>query len=197
MKSRVKREMDKQLIYIASLLIIVGKTRPDYQTMVKSRSNCFIISGCCVITGTGSNMVRHFGHYEMLCNTPYLRPNRMLCNRFHGGRHLGTTGTTRLKTNALYYCDVPRSSFYGVYISQLYRFARASSYVTDYNTRNKFLTQKLLKQSYRYHKLHKTFPRCFGCLSDPPGFTCWISFAPVFSLFTAESLSLLYLLVIS
>ena len=22
---------------------------------------------------------------------------------------------------------------------------------------------------------------CFGCLSDPPGFTCWISFAPVFN----------------
>ena len=106
MKSRVKREMDKQLIYIASLLIIVGKTRPDYQTMVKSHSNCFIISGCCVITGTGSNMVRHFGHYEMLCNTPYLRPNRMLCNRFHGGRHLGTTGTTIAKTNALYYSSV-------------------------------------------------------------------------------------------
>ena len=91
MKSRVKREMDKQLMYIALLLIIVGKTRPDYQTMVKSHSNCFIISGCCVITGTGSNMVRHFGHYEMLCN------------RFHGGRHLGTTGTTIAKTNALYY----------------------------------------------------------------------------------------------
>ena len=36
---------------------------------------------------------------------------------------------------------------------------------------------------------------CFGCLSGPPGFTCWISFAPV--LFTVESLSLLYLLVIS
>ena len=68
MKLRVKREMDKQSIDIVSLLIIVGKTRPDYQTMVKSRSNCFIISGCCVITGTGSNMVRHFGHYEMLRN---------------------------------------------------------------------------------------------------------------------------------
>ena len=27
--------------------------------------------------------------------------------------------------------DVPRSTFYGVYISQLIRFARASSYVTD------------------------------------------------------------------
>ena len=24
--------------------------------------------------------------------------------------------------------------------------------------------------------------RLFGCLSGPPGFTCWISFAPVFSL---------------
>ena len=22
---------------------------------------------------------------------------------------------------------------------------------------------------------------CFGCLSGPPGFTCWLSFAPVFS----------------
>ena len=38
----------------------------------------------------------------------------------------------------------------------------------------------------------------FGCLLGPPGFTCWISFAPVFSvLFTVESLSLLYLLFIS
>ena len=44
-----------------------------------------------------------------------------------------------------------------VYISQLIRFARASSYITDFNTRNKLLTQKLLKQGYRYHKLHKTF----------------------------------------
>ena len=40
-----------------------------------------------------------------------------------------------------------------VYISQLIRFARASSHVADFNTRNKLLTQKLLKQGYRYHKL--------------------------------------------
>ena len=45
--------------------------------------------------------------------------------------------------------DVPRSTSYGVYISQLIRFARVSSYVTDFNTRNKLLTQKLLKQGYR------------------------------------------------
>ena len=35
--------------------------------------------------------------------------------------------------------DVPRSTSYGVYISKLIRFARASSYVTDFNTRNKLL----------------------------------------------------------
>ena len=47
--------------------------------------------------------------------------------------------------------DVPRSTSYGVYISQLICFARAFSYVTDFNTRNKLLTQKLLKQGYRIH----------------------------------------------
>ena len=36
--------------------------------------------------------------------------------------------------------DVPRSTSHGVYISQLIRFARASSYITDFNTRNKLLT---------------------------------------------------------
>ena len=39
------------------------------------------------------------------------------------------------------------------YISQLVRFARASSYVADFNTRNKLLTQNLLKQGYRYKGL--------------------------------------------
>ena len=35
---------------------------------------------------------------------------------------------------------------------------------------------------------------CFSYLSGPPRFTCWISFAPVFSFIYCESLSLLYLL---
>ena len=56
--------------------------------------------------------------------------------------------------------DVSRSTSYGVCTSQLIRFARASSYVTDFNTGSKLLTQKLLKQSYRYHKLRKTFSKC-------------------------------------
>ena len=57
--------------------------------------------------------------------------------------------------------DVPRSTPYGVYISQFVRFARASSYVNDFNTHNKLLTQKLLIQGYRYHKLHKTFSKFY------------------------------------
>ena len=57
--------------------------------------------------------------------------------------------------------DVPRSTSYGVYISQLIRFARASSYTTDFNTRNKLLTQKLLKQGYWYHKLRKTLSKFY------------------------------------
>ena len=39
--------------------------------------------------------------------------------------------------------SVPRRPSYGVYISQLIRFARASSHVYDFNSRNKFLTAKL------------------------------------------------------
>ena len=42
--------------------------------------------------------------------------------------------------------DVPRS---------------ASSHVSDFNTRNKLLTQKLLKQGYQYHKLRKTFSKFY------------------------------------
>ena len=43
--------------------------------------------------------------------------------------------------------DVPRSTSYGVYISQLIRFARSSSHVADFNTCNK-LTHELLYQGY-------------------------------------------------
>ena len=41
---------------------------------------------------------------------------------------------------------VPRSTSYGVYISQLIRFPRVSSHVDDFNTRDKVLTAKLLRQ---------------------------------------------------
>ena len=53
--------------------------------------------------------------------------------------------------------DVPRSTPCGDYISQRIRFARVSSHVDDFNTRNKVLKAKLLKQRYRYHKIRKAF----------------------------------------
>ena len=46
--------------------------------------------------------------------------------------------------------DVPGSTSYGVYISKLIGFARASSQVADFNTCNKLLN----------YKLRKTFLNC-------------------------------------
>ena len=57
--------------------------------------------------------------------------------------------------------DIHDSTSYGVYISQLIRFARVSSHVVDFNARNKSLTAKLLQQGYRYHKLRKTFSKFY------------------------------------
>ena len=51
--------------------------------------------------------------------------------------------------------DVPRTTSYGVYISQLIRFPRVSSHLTNFNARNKSLTAKLLQQGYRNHELRK------------------------------------------
>ena len=56
-----------------------------------------------------------------------------------------------------YYFDTS----YGVYISQLIRFARASSNLNDLNYRYKALTAKLLRQGYRYFKLRKAFSKFY------------------------------------
>ena len=57
--------------------------------------------------------------------------------------------------------DVPCSPSYGVYISQLIRLARVCFNVDDFNNRNLFLTAKLLKQGYRYHKIRKAFSKFY------------------------------------
>ena len=54
--------------------------------------------------------------------------------------------------------DVLRCTSYVIYISQLVRFARASSNLSDFNCRNK---AKLLRQSYRYFKLRKEFSKFY------------------------------------
>ena len=57
--------------------------------------------------------------------------------------------------------DVPRSTSYVVYNYHLIRFARVSSYVAEFNARNKSLTAELLQQGYRYQKLRKTFSKVY------------------------------------
>ena len=55
--------------------------------------------------------------------------------------------------------DVPLAPSYGVYISQLVRFARVCSTLDDFNERNLTITSKLLQQGYRFHKLLTTFKK--------------------------------------
>ena len=62
--------------------------------------------------------------------------------------------------------DVPRLPSYGVFISQLVRFARCCTSVSDFNSENLQLTSKLLTQGYSYHKLRKTFGKSFRSYSD-------------------------------
>ena len=57
--------------------------------------------------------------------------------------------------------DVPCSTSYGVFFFQLFHFARASSHVADFMTRNRLLTQKLLNQGYQYHKIRQTFSKLY------------------------------------
>ena len=62
--------------------------------------------------------------------------------------------------------DVPRLPSYGIYISQLVRFARCCTSVLDFHSKNLQITSKLLTQGYRYHKLRKTFGKFFRSYSE-------------------------------
>ena len=60
--------------------------------------------------------------------------------------------------------DVPRLPSYGVYISQLVRFARCCTSVSIPKTLQ--ISSKLLTQGYRYHKIRKSFGKFFRSYSD-------------------------------
>ena len=62
--------------------------------------------------------------------------------------------------------DVPRLPSYGIYISQLVRFARCCTSVFDFHSKNLQITSKLLTQGYRYHKLRKTFGKFLRSYSE-------------------------------
>ena len=57
---------------------------------------------------------------------------------------------------------VPRSASCGVCVSRLVRFAGASGCVAGFNTRNKLLTQRLLKQGYLCRGLRRAFSEFCG-----------------------------------
>ena len=57
--------------------------------------------------------------------------------------------------------DVPRSTSYGVYITQFIRFPQVSSHVDDFNIRNKVLTANLLRQGYAYDKIRRAFSKYY------------------------------------
>ena len=57
--------------------------------------------------------------------------------------------------------DIPKRPAYGVYTSQLIIYARACPKVEDFNTRNLLLSNRLLRQRFRYHQIPKM---CYKCL---------------------------------
>ena len=61
--------------------------------------------------------------------------------------------------------NIPQSPAYRVYISQLIRYARASSLYTDFLFRSQQLTSKILKQGYMRNKLIAAFKKFYGCHS--------------------------------
>ena len=87
--------------------------------------------------------------------------------------------------------NVPRSPSYGLYISQLIRFTRVSSNVDDFSNRNLFLTAKLLKQGYRYHKIRKPFSKFYHRHSE-----LIVKYSIGLKLFVNKAYQNLYLMVI-
>ena len=61
---------------------------------------------------------------------------------------------------------VPQSPACGVYVSQLVRYARASSAYSDFLVRSRLLTSGLLGQGYNRFKLITTFKKFYGRHSD-------------------------------
>ena len=58
--------------------------------------------------------------------------------------------------------NIPSAPAYGVYVSQLIRYARTCSNYQDFMERGKVLTQKLLSQGYQKTKLVATLKKFYG-----------------------------------
>ena len=58
--------------------------------------------------------------------------------------------------------NIPSAPAYGVYVSQLIRYARTCLNYQDFMERGKVLTQKLLSQGYQKTKLVATLKKFYG-----------------------------------
>ena len=61
---------------------------------------------------------------------------------------------------------IPSSPSYGVYISQLIRYARCCSYYDDFGYRHKLLVDRLLSQGYEVKCLRNSLKRFYGRYPD-------------------------------
>ena len=62
--------------------------------------------------------------------------------------------------------NIPSSPSYGVYISQLIRYARCWSYYDDVGYRHKLLVDRLLSQGYEVKRLRNSFKKFYGRYPD-------------------------------
>ena len=62
--------------------------------------------------------------------------------------------------------NIPSSPSYGVYISQLIRYARCCSYYDDFGYRHKLLVDRLLSQDYEVKRLTNSFKKFYGRYPD-------------------------------
>ena len=69
--------------------------------------------------------------------------------------------------NFPYICsNIPVSPAYGVYISQLIRYAIACSSYVDFMDRGRLLIEKIVDQDYTLEKLKIDFRKCYGRYND-------------------------------
>ena len=62
--------------------------------------------------------------------------------------------------------NIPSGPSYGVYISQLIRYARCCSHYDDFRYRHKCLVDRLLSQGYKASRLEKSFKKFYGRYQD-------------------------------
>ena len=62
--------------------------------------------------------------------------------------------------------NIPSGPSYGVYISQLIRYARCCSHYDDFRYRHKCLVDQLLSQGYKALRLEKSFKKFYGRYQD-------------------------------